>query len=161
MKHFKTLIAAFFIFISSFQIGYAKECIFCKIVQGKEKAHIVWESATHIAFLDIFPNTKGATLVISKKHLDSYFANLPPEELSKLMTAAQDVSKLLDTKLKADRTGLIFLGLTVPHIHAKLYPIHDPGNEKYVISTQRGKRAPDKELAELARFLREGQTPIK
>lgn len=158
MKYIKILICALFVFVHSGEILYSKEkeCIFCKIIQGKQKAHIIWESATHVAFLDINPNTRGATIVIPKQHLDSYFVTLPPEEVIKLITAAQDVSKILDKKLKADRTGLIFLGLSVPHMHAKLYPVHNPGKaEKVIISTQRGQRANDKELETLARFLRE------
>jgi histidine triad (HIT) family protein len=45
-----------------------KDCIFCKIVKGKAPAHKIWEDKKHLAFLSIFPNTEGFTVVITKKH---------------------------------------------------------------------------------------------
>ena len=43
-------------------------CIFCQIVEGKAPCHKVWEDEHHLAFLSIFPNTDGFTVVIPKKH---------------------------------------------------------------------------------------------
>ncbi len=47
-------------------------CIFCQIVEGKAPCHKVWEDEHHLAFLSIFPNTDGFTVVIPKKHYPSY-----------------------------------------------------------------------------------------
>lgn len=44
-------------------------CIFCQIVEGKAPCHKVWEDEHHLAFLSIFPNTDGFTVVIPKKTL--------------------------------------------------------------------------------------------
>ncbi len=41
-------------------------CIFCQIVEGKAPCHKVWEDEHHLAFLSIFPNTDGFTVVIRK-----------------------------------------------------------------------------------------------
>ena len=50
-----------------------RECLFCKIINGQIPASKFWEDGNYIAILDINPNTKGATLVISKKHLTIAF----------------------------------------------------------------------------------------
>ncbi len=44
------------------------ECIFCDIVNKKVPASVVYEDEKSMAFLDIYPITKGHTLVIPKKH---------------------------------------------------------------------------------------------
>ena len=44
-----------------------KDCIFCKIAEGKIPCHKVYEDEEFLAFLDINPNTRGMTLVIPKK----------------------------------------------------------------------------------------------
>ena len=43
-------------------------CIFCKIIKGELPSYKVYEDELFISILDIFPRTKGHTLVIPKKH---------------------------------------------------------------------------------------------
>lgn len=64
-------------------------CIFCQIVEGKAPCHKIWEDEHHLAFLSIFPNTDGFTVVIPKKHYPSYAFDLPPQALADLMLATQ------------------------------------------------------------------------
>jgi len=45
-----------------------KTCIFDDIVIGKIPCYRVGETDEFLAFLDIFPKTKGHTLIIPKKH---------------------------------------------------------------------------------------------
>ncbi len=104
-------------------------CIFCKIVKGDISSYKVWEDNLNLAFLSIFPNTEGVTVVVTKKHYPSYFAELPDNVLHNLMSAVKKVSKLLDSKLEdVGRTGMIFEGFGVDHVHAKLYPMHGTAN---------------------------------
>jgi hypothetical protein len=64
-----------------------------------------------MAFLSIFPNTEGVTVVIPKDHYGSYAFDLPDEVLANLTIAAKKVGKLLDTALETvGRTGLIYEG---------------------------------------------------
>ncbi|HRO65915.1 MAG TPA: HIT family protein, partial [Candidatus Dojkabacteria bacterium] len=94
------------------------DCIFCQIAKGEAPSYKIWEDDDFMAFLNIFPNTKGASLVIPKQHYDSYFAEIPVDVLEELMEASQKVAKLLDEKLDdVGRTGLIFEGFGVNHIH--------------------------------------------
>jgi len=43
-------------------------CTFCQIIKGKKKAYIIDDNSDYIAFLDIYPRTRGHTLVLPKKH---------------------------------------------------------------------------------------------
>lgn len=149
------------------------ECVFCDIVAGEVPCHRVWEDADHLAFLSIFPNTPGVTVVIPKRHWSSYAFELPDDVLSGLVLAAKRVARLLDSKLDdVGRTGMIFEGFGVDHVHSKLFPMHgtaDVGEwrpihsdvEKYFeryegyLSSDDYLRADDTQLAALARLIRE------
>jgi len=102
-----------------------KDCIFCKIVKGEAPCYKIWEDKHHLAFLTPYPNTEGFSVVITKQHYPSYAFNLPDNILKKLVIASKKVAKLLDTGFKdVGRTGMIFEGFGVDHIHAKLFPMH-------------------------------------
>ncbi|MBI5123180.1 HIT domain-containing protein [Candidatus Roizmanbacteria bacterium] len=148
-----------------------ENCIFCQIVKGTEPSHKVWEDEEHLAFLSIFPNTEGFTVVIPKKHYSSYLFDLPDDVMNNLMIATKKVGKLLDNKLEdVGRTALIFEGFQIDHVHAKLFPMHgtkmkewrpisSPINKyfnKYegYVSSNNYKRADDKNLAALAKKIR-------
>src|SRR3989338_3598236 len=101
------------------------DCLFCKIVKGEAPCHKIWEDEKHLAFLSIFPNTEGASVVITKKHYSSYQFDLPEDVLKDLVIASKKVAKLIDSKLEdVGRTGMIFEGFGVDHVHAKLFPMH-------------------------------------
>lgn len=101
------------------------DCVFCQIVLGDAPSHGVWEDERHIAFLWIFPNTEGATVVATKRHRPSYVAELPPNEYLDLHRAVQQVARLLDAAFAdVGRTGIVYEGFGVDHAHAKLFPMH-------------------------------------
>lgn len=145
------------------------DCIFCKIAKGEAPSHKIWEDEKHLAFLSIFPNTDGFSVVITKEHNPSYAFDYSDEVLSNLTLAAKRVGKLIDEKLTdVGRTGMIFEGFGIDHLHAKLFPMHGTENlkewkpiksnvNKYFenyegyISSHDYKRADDQKLAELAR----------
>jgi len=56
-----------------------EECVFCQVVEGKLPSHKIFEDEEHLSFLDIYPIVKGQTLVITKKHYESYQFNLPDD----------------------------------------------------------------------------------
>jgi len=108
-----------------------EECIFCKIVKGEIPCYKIWEDEKHLAFLSIFPNTDGFSVVITKEHFSSYAFDLPDNVLSELVIASKKVAKLIDTKLEdVGRTGMIFEGFGIDHVHAKLFPMHGTENIK-------------------------------
>jgi diadenosine tetraphosphate (Ap4A) HIT family hydrolase len=143
------------------------DCIFCKIVEGEAPSHKIWENENYLAFLSIFPNTEGTTVVIPKKHYGSYPFDLPDNVLSDLILATKKVAKLLDSKLDdVGRTAMVFEGFGVDHVHSKLFPMHgtkmkewrpieskvDKYFDKYegYVSAHDYKRADDEKLSGLA-----------
>ncbi len=101
-----------------------EDCIFCKISAGEIPSYKIWENDKFFAILDIFPNTKGMTLIIPKEHYDSYAFNMPDDVYSEFMLAAKEVGRMLDEKLNVQRTALVMEGMGVNHAHLKLYPLH-------------------------------------
>ncbi len=100
-------------------------CIFCQIAQGQTQFFKVWEDSQHLAFLSIFPNTPGVTVVIPKVHCDSYLREISPAVYHPLMDAAIQVASLLDQGFSdVIRTAFVFEGLGVNHLHVKLFPLH-------------------------------------
>jgi histidine triad (HIT) family protein len=101
------------------------DCIFCDIVAGKAPAHKIWEDETHLAFLSIFPNTEGFSVVIRKEHVPSYAFQMEDEKLAALILAAKKVGLMLDRAFEdVGRTGMFLEGFGVNHVHAKLFPMH-------------------------------------
>lgn len=148
------------------------DCIFCKIVKGDASAHVIWKDDKHIAFLSIFPNTEGATVVIPKVHYASYVFDLSDEVFTDLTLATKKVAKILDLKLEdVGRTAMVFEGFGIDHVHAKLFPMHGTANlkewkpikskvDKYFdkyegyISSHDYERADDVKLLELAKKIK-------
>jgi diadenosine tetraphosphate (Ap4A) HIT family hydrolase len=147
-------------------------CIFCQIVTGQAPCHHIWEDDKHLAFLSIFPNTPGFSVVITKTHFPSYAFHLSDDVLYGLVSAAKKVALLLDERLDdVGRTSMIFEGFGVDHAHAKLFPMHGTAHvkewrplsarvgkyfERYegYISSHDYERAEDAVLAALAKRIR-------
>ena len=121
--------------------------------------------------MSVFPNTEGLSAVITKEHYPSYAFDLPDEVLLDLMLATKKVAKLLDAKLDdVGRTGMMFEGFGINHIHAKLFPMHGTKMESWkqinsnvdkyfdtyegYISSHDCRRADDAVLAEVAKKIR-------
>jgi diadenosine tetraphosphate (Ap4A) HIT family hydrolase len=100
-----------------------KDCIFCKIVKGEIDSAKIWENKNFIAILDIMPNTKGMTLVISKKHYDSYGFQVPEKIYLEAMKTSRKVAKILEKALKVKRVAMVMEGMGINHLHIKLYPL--------------------------------------
>ncbi|MFW5720320.1 MAG: HIT family protein [Candidatus Dojkabacteria bacterium] len=107
-----------------------EDCIFCKIVKGESPCYKVLEDEKHLAFLSIFPNTDGFTVVITKEHFSSYgFANTD-QTLGELVLFSKKVAQLIDKAFEdVGRTALMMEGFGVDHLHVKLFPMHGTNSE--------------------------------
>lgn len=149
----------------------SQRCIFCSIIAGESPAHLVWEDENHLAFLSIYPNTDGFTVVTTKKHYSSYAFDLNDEVLKDLILASKKVAKLIDNAFEdVGRTGLIFEGYGVNHVHTKLFPMHNTLKGKWrklsgkvdkffkryegYISSHDFKRSDEQHLKEIAEKIR-------
>ncbi|KAJ2331020.1 hypothetical protein GGI00_003446 [Coemansia sp. RSA 2681] len=110
------------------------DCIFCRIVAGTAPSHKVLEDELHVAFLSIFPNTPGFTVVIPKAHMHSDVLALDDGAYTALLLFTKRVDKVLRKGLNVDRCALIIEGLMVPHAHAKLIPLHGLDGRSTVLS---------------------------
>lgn len=101
-----------------------KDCIFCKIVSRDFDSARIWEDKKFLAILDVNPNTRGMTLVLPKKHHDSYVVDMPDTEYGEYFSVVKKIAKMLERALKVKRVALVMEGLGVNHAHIKLYPLH-------------------------------------
>ncbi|OGE88570.1 MAG: diadenosine tetraphosphate hydrolase [Candidatus Doudnabacteria bacterium RIFCSPLOWO2_02_FULL_49_13] len=148
-----------------------KDCLFCSIIAGTVPSHKVWEDAKHLAFLTIFPNTEGVTVVVTKDHHNADFYAVDESVFADISIAARKVGQLLIDRLDdVGRTGIVFEGFGINHLHVKLFPMHgtkldswqpihsdvDKYFEKYegYISSHDYKRDDDEKLAKLAAKIR-------
>lgn len=151
----------------------SESCIFCKIIKNELPHHLIDSNDNFMAFLTIFPNTLGATVVIPKQHYSSYAFDLDDDVLSDLVLYSKKVAKKLDSFFDdVGRTAMVFEGFGVDHVHAKLFPMHgtkqvhenwqavNSNVDKYFkqyegyISSHDFQRADDEALAKLAEGIR-------
>ena len=97
--------------------------IFTKIINGEIPSYKVAEDENNYAFLDIFPTSKGHTLVIPKHEVDNLF-DLPEDEYLDLQKFARKVAKAIEKTIPCNRVGVTVIGLDVPHAHIHLIPIN-------------------------------------
>jgi histidine triad (HIT) family protein len=113
-----------------------QECIFCKIVKKEIPAHIVYEDADFLAFLDIHPQSPGHTLVIPKKHYrwvwdvpnaGAYFGVVKKIALAQKKAFGQEMilSKIV--------------GEDVPHAHIWVFPSNKTKGDKADFETNKKK----------------------
>lgn len=97
------------------------DCIFCKIVAKEIPAHIVYEDADFLAFLDINPQSPGHTQVIPKKHF-RWVWDLPEAEAGKYFEVAQKIALAQKKAFDTDFILSKIVGDEVPHAHIWVFP---------------------------------------
>ena len=106
---------------------YDGDNVFAKILRGDLPAAKVFEDAHVLAFMDVFPQARGHTLVISKKSQARNILDVEPEILSHLILDVQRVAKAVCAALRPD--GLVITqfngacaGQSVFHLHFHVIP---------------------------------------
>jgi len=120
--------------------------IFTKIVNGEIPAFKVSEDENFLAFLDIFPVTKGHTLVIPKKEVD-YLFDLDDDIYTGLQLFAKKVAKGIQKAIPCQKVGVMVLGLEVPHAHIHLVPMQ---TEADLLNFSKKRSFTKEEMAEIA-----------
>ena len=101
--------------------------IFTKIIQGEIPSYKIAENELFFAFLDIFPQAKGHTLVVPKQEVDKLF-DLDTETYQELMLFSRKIAKAIAKAIPCNRVGMSVIGLEVPHAHVHLIPINTIGD---------------------------------
>jgi histidine triad (HIT) family protein len=106
---------------------YDDDNVFAKIIRGDLPAAKVYEDAHVLAFMDVFPQSRGHTLVVSKKSHARNLLDVDFDVLSHMIGDVQRVAKAIRAALKPD--GLLLTqfngaaaGQTVFHLHFHLIP---------------------------------------
>jgi histidine triad (HIT) family protein len=131
--------------------GYEATNIFAKILRGEMPSHTVYEDEDVLAMLDIFPQSRGHTLVIPKAPSRNLL-DAEPATLSAVMPKVQKIARAVRAATGAAGLRIAQFneepaGQTVFHLHFHIIPAYD-GDP--VPAHSRG-RADDAELAALAK----------
>lgn len=106
------------------------KCVFCEIVAGRAPAYTVFEDDTTMAFLDLFPFTRGHLLVIPKKH-GARLTDFGPEDhaavLRTLETMCRRAERLTPDYNVALNAGAR-AGQIVFHLHFHVIPRYGESN---------------------------------
>lgn len=102
------------------------DCIFCKIIKKKIPCYQIYEDDNFLAFLDIQPISKGHTLIIPKKHYNT-FEETPSDLLEKIMPIIQKIGIALKKSLAADGFNIGLnngqaAGQLILHTHFHIIP---------------------------------------
>ncbi|SDC93845.1 HIT family protein [Rhodococcus tukisamuensis] len=100
------------------------ECAFCDVVDRSAPAHIVFEDADTVAFLDRRPVFKGHVLLVPRRHV-AVLADLPAELIAPLFAVAQRLSSTVVDALGAQGSFVAVnnvVSQSVPHLHVHVVP---------------------------------------
>lgn len=99
-------------------------CTFCRIIAGELSAHVIFEDADFLAFLDHRPLFAGHCLLVPRRHRETVL-DLPPELGGALFGHVQRLSRAVETGMKADGFFLAVnnrVSQSVPHVHVHVVP---------------------------------------
>jgi histidine triad (HIT) family protein len=128
------------------------DCIFCKIAKKEIPSKIITETNKSIAFLDVFPLSRGHTLVIPKCHYEKVQDMTDMDNTDLFNTVHKVISKvdkLTGATLLAVHNGKDS-GQEIPHVHVHLIPreLSDQAGPVHNMFKDRPKLS-DEELDEL------------
>jgi len=125
-------------------IEVERNCVFCKIVEGKIPCFKIYEDDEFLAFLDIHPWVKGHTLVIPKKHY-RWVWDLPPKMAMKYFAVVNRIANHYRQVFETEFVMSWVYGYDVPHAHIHLFPnargkiAFYPKGKKIQLTEEKGK----------------------
>lgn len=135
---------------------YDDNNVFARIIRQLDPCFQVYEDEATLAFLDIYPQAEGHTLVIPKTACCRNLLDVPQELLGPLIRSVQRVARAVVTALQSDGFELQQLngsaaGQTVFHLHFHIIPRE---NSVPLIAHGEAKRANDSDLEIVAARIR-------
>ncbi|GAB0175228.1 MAG: HIT family protein [Candidatus Altimarinota bacterium] len=95
--------------------------IFTQIINGNVPAYTLYEDEYVLAFLDIFPQAPGHTLIVPKIEVD-HFSDVPEPYYYAIFQAAQKLAPAIKAATGCNRVCAAFIGYQIPHCHFQLLP---------------------------------------
>lgn len=106
---------------------YDPQNIFAKILRDEIPKVTVWEDDAVLAFMDVFPQSEGHVLIISKTSTARTLLEIEPDVLATLIAATQRTAKAVVEALQPDGFSILQFngeagGQTVFHLHFHVVP---------------------------------------
>lgn len=107
--------------------AYDPSNVFARVLRGEIPAAKVFEDEAVLAFMDVFPQSEGHVLVISKTSKARTLMEAEPETLSALAAATQRVARAVVKALACEGVSVMQFngeagGQTVFHLHFHVIP---------------------------------------
>jgi histidine triad (HIT) family protein len=109
---------------------YDSQNIFAQIIRGEAPCYKLYEDEDVLAFLDVFPQSYGHTLVIPKRAAARNILDIDTASLSKMMAVVQKLTGVLVAELEPAGVQVAQFngapaGQTVFHIHVHIVPRYE------------------------------------
>jgi len=132
-----------------------ENCTFCQIIGRTISSKVVYENEYVIAFLDIFPISKGHLIIAPKSHYQS-IEDIPEDDLVEVFKIVKMYAKLLHEKLNIDGYNILqnnfrAAGQVIDHFHVHIIP-RSINDDKFRLKIPRS-QANEKELNEVLKKL--------
>jgi len=106
---------------------YDSQNIFAQIIRGDAPCYKLYEDDDVLAFLDVFPQSFGHTLVIPKRSAARNILEVDPDALAKVMAVVQKLTRVVVEELEPAGVQIAQFngapaGQTVFHIHVHIVP---------------------------------------
>ena len=103
-----------------------EKTIFEKIIDGEIPSYKIYEDEFVYSFLDVFPVTKGHTLIVPKKHCRNIF-DCDVENATHIAKVLPKIANAIKDAYKCDGLNIFqnneeYAGQTVFHLHFHLVP---------------------------------------
>lgn len=134
--------------------AYDPDNIFAKILSGAIPSHKVYEDADVLAMMDVFPQSRGHTLVLPKAPSRNLL-DADPAVLARVLPTIQRIARAVVAATNADGFRLVqfneaVAGQSVYHLHFHIVPAYE-GVE--IARHGASGKADDAELARLAQAI--------
>ena len=106
---------------------YDSQNIFAQIIRGDAPCYRLYEDDDVLAFLDVFPQSVGHSLVIPKRSAARNILEVDTEALAKVMAVVQKITRAIVEELEPAGVQIAQFngapaGQTVFHIHMHIVP---------------------------------------
>ena len=107
--------------------AYDPDNIFARILRGQIPSVKVWEDDDVLAFMDVFPQSEGHVLVVSKTSQARTILEIEPAVLQRLTLAVQRTARAIEKALAPEGLSIMQFngeagGQTVFHLHFHIVP---------------------------------------
>lgn len=118
--------------------------LFSRIISWEIPSYKLYEDEYTYAFLDIFPQVSGHTLIVPKIEID-HFSDVPEPYYSAIFQTAKMLAPALKEVTWCMRVCTAFLGYQIEHCHYQLLPTDSEADFVWKSTSQ----ASDEELTSL------------